>query len=305
VRFDTVKQDLSHFGVERPEFIWDLRDRFQLRGGIFPLSIPQAKWIVSQFRSAWPYSVMIGSSSGDRNPFDATDFIRAVLNRLADDTGADATEALQELVSAPVDSYSDLVRHMAAEQRQKRAEEEFSPLQPKELAIAQQVLLGDDLDQVRDFWRDSGIPYDENRCRDRLAAIIGPELRYYDIQRITEADMPKTKRADLAFARGRLQLPMEVKGQWHPEVWAAATDQLDTKYLVDWRSEQRGIYCVLWFGNVPSSSRKRLKGPPAGIPTPKSADEMRNLLTGLIPECRRSLIDVIVLDLSAGNPLFR
>ena len=60
--------------------------------------------------------------------------------------------------------------------------------------------------------------------------------------------MPNTKRADLAFAAGAMQLPMEVKGQWHMQVWDAATDQLDFKYLIDWRSDQRGIYCVLWFG---------------------------------------------------------
>ncbi len=53
--------------------------------------------------------------------------------------------------------------------------------------------------------------------------MIGPELMRYDVQRITEADMPMTKRVDLAFARGTLQLPLEVKGQWHADVWDAAS----------------------------------------------------------------------------------
>ncbi|MFH7191263.1 hypothetical protein ACHWGL_30640, partial [Klebsiella pneumoniae] len=84
----------------------------------------------------------------------------------------------------------------------------------EELKVAQAKLHGEDLDQARDFWSDGGVPYGENRCRDRLAAMIGPELVRYDIQRITEADMPMTKRVDLAFARGTPQLPLEVKGQW-------------------------------------------------------------------------------------------
>jgi hypothetical protein len=327
VRFDMVQSDLVDIGTHHPEFIWHLRDRFQLKrhGAMLPVSIAQAKWIVSQFRTQWPYTILEGGGSGTTNPYDATDFLRAMVSRIANDTCVEASDALQELIRAPVDSYSGTIRHMAAEQRQKRAEENFAPLPPKdlgelltdgppsniedlksivleELAIAQKILGGDDLDQVRDFWGDAGIPYDENRCRDRLAAIIGPELIRYDVQRITEADMPNTKRADLAFARGALQLPMEVKGQWHLEVWQAATDQLDLKYLVDWRSEQRGIYCVLWFGELPSASGRRLKAPPKGSRRPKSSDELRKMLIESIPETRRSLIDVVVLDLSAGKP---
>lgn len=34
-----------------------------------------------------------------------------------------------------------------------------------------------------------------------------------------------------------MQLPVEVKGQWHAEVWDAATGQLDMQYLIVWRSE--------------------------------------------------------------------
>jgi hypothetical protein len=172
----------------------------------------------------------------------------------------------------------------------------------EELAVAQKKLVGDDLDQVRDFWGDDGVPYDENRCRDRLAAMIGPELERYGVQRITEADMPRTKRADLAFAFGQLQLPMEVKGQWHPDVWDAASGQLDQRYLIDWRSGQRGIYCVLWFGELPSKSGRRLKVPPDELKAPDTADEMRKMLIERIPEDRRALIDVMVLDLSAGRP---
>ena len=289
-----------------------------------PLSIDQAEWIIATFRAQWPYATLEGSGSGDTNPYDATDFLRAMINRIADDTGIAASEALQRLIAAPADSYSELIRHMAAEQRQKRAEEDFSPLAPADLAallddgppgniedlkalvleemrVAQAKLTGDDLDSVVEFWTDQGVPRDENRCRDRLAAMVGPELARYDIQRMTEADMPKVKRADLAFARGTMQLPVEVKGEWHAEVWDAATDQLDAQYLIDWRSEQRGIYCVLWFGDVPAATNRRLKVHPDGLPAPTSAEEMRAMLIDRIPEARRALIEVVVLDLTADK----
>lgn len=327
VRFDMVLPDLSGIGSQHPEFIWFLRDRFQLerRGALLPVSVAQAKWTVTQFRTQWPHAVLRGSGSGNKNSYDATDFLLAMISRIANDTSVEANKAMQRLIDGSSDSYSDLIRHMAAEQRQKRAEEDFAPLPPKdlgdlltegppsnvddlkslvleELAVAQKILIGDDVDQVRDFWSDVGIPYLENRCRDRLAAMIGPELMRYGVQRITEADMPKTKRADLAFACGQLQLPMEVKGQWHRDVWKAATDQLDLKYLIDWRSEQRGIYCVLWFGKLSSTSGRRLRAAPGGVKAPSSANEMRTMLIERIPEAQRALIDVVVLDFAAGRP---
>jgi hypothetical protein len=327
VRFDLVLPNLEGIGKENPEFIWFVRDRFQIerRGARHPIGIAQAKWVVSQFRAQWPYATLNGMSCGDSNPYDATDFLNRMINHIADSTCHEAIEAMQELVAEPYDSYSNLIRHMAAEQRQKCAEERFVPLPPndlgklvtegpptnaddlkalvlEELAVAKKILCGDDVDQVRDFWSDAGIPYCENRCRDRLAAMIGPELMRYGIQRITEADMPKTKRADLAFAFGQLQLPMEVKGQWHANVWDAATDQLDLQYLVDWRSEQRGIYCVFWFGELPSSSGRRLKPHPMGLQAPRSANEMRDMLITGIPEARRALIGVVVIDLTSGKP---
>lgn len=327
VRFDAVRPDLANIGTHHPNFIWFLRNRlqFERRGGMLPLTVAQAEWIITEFREHWPYAVLAGTGSGNTNGYDATDFLRSLIGRIADDTSIKAAEAIARLVAGPRDSYAELIRHMATEQRQKRAEEDFSALSPadltsllddgppaniedlkalvcEEMAVAQRKLIGDDLDSVVEFWTDDGIPRDENRCRDRLAGMIGPEFARYDIQRITEADMPQTKRADLAFARGTMQLPVEVKGQWHGEVWDAATGQLDIQYLIDWRSEQRGVYCVLWFGDLPSATRRRLKAHPDGLPAPTTADAMRTMLIERIPEARRALIDVVVIDLSAGKP---
>ena len=77
----------------------------------------------------------------------------------------------------PQDSYSDLIRHMAAEQLQKRAGRQFlshstkgdrrSPCRRttlqrlsilniaatlEEISVAQKKLTGEDIDEVRDFW---------------------------------------------------------------------------------------------------------------------------------------------------------
>jgi len=326
VRFDAVQPDLAGVAQKNPEFIWTLRDRIQLerRGRTVPIGVEQAAWIIREFRTAWPYATLEGSGRGDTNDYDATNFLRGLIDRLANDTSLEASNALTQLVAQTSDSYSDLIRHMAAQQRQKRAEESFLPLAPmqlgalledgppgsiedlkavvlEEMAVAQRKLIGDETDPVVEFWDDENVPREENRCRDRLADLIAPELRRYDVLRLTEADMPMDKRADLAFARASLQLPIEVKGQWHRDVWDAAEGQLAAQYLVDWRSEQRGIYCVLWFGNLTSTSGRRLKAHPDGLAAPQTAEEMRQMLVARIPDARRSMIEVVVLDLTAGR----
>ncbi len=325
-RFEKVRPELVNVCRDHPQFLWHLRDRLQTeRGDLIDADLGIFAWIISEFRSVFPHTVITGLSSGDRNAFDATDFLVNLASTIAGKTSDQAAELMAKLVAMPNDTYSDSFRHLAAEQSQKRAEESFAPLLPAELSAiltsgapsniddlrsvigeelveAQKVLLGDELDQVRDFWTDENIPRDENRCRDRLAALIqGPLFDSYSVNRLTEADMPQSKRADLAFARGLKQLPMEVKGQWHHDVWDAVNSQLASQYLIDWRSEGRGIYCVLWFGDVPSATGRRLKPAPSGVAYPLSPEQMREAIIALIPETRRSFIDVFVLDLSSGK----
>ncbi|WP_061908795.1 hypothetical protein [Devosia sp. Leaf420] len=156
-------------------------------------------------------------------------------------------------------------------------------------------------DQLLIVFGAAPLPFNENRCRDRFAAMIEPELGRFGVLRITEADMPRSKRADLALAKGAMHQPMEVKGQWIDDVWDAATGQLDRQYLIDWRSEGRGIYLVLWFGTVRADSGRRLKVHPDAHPAPADKEEMRRIIIDRIPASRRDRIDVVVLDLCSGR----
>ena len=60
--------------------------------------------------------------------------------------------------------------------------------------------------------------------------------------------MPNLKRVDIMLLRHGIGLPIEVKGQWHQNVWDGSTTQLDEMYAQDWRAKGSGIYLVLWFG---------------------------------------------------------
>lgn len=330
VRFDLVVEQLEGMGDAYPYVLWYLRQRFQPEQNRVrsDLSAPQAKWVLSQFRRVWPQTQPDECEHSEFSAYQASQFLCLLIEHLAVDTSDQASEAMMHLIAEPPDSYSDLIRHLATEQQQKRAEENVRPVLPhqlaellsdgppsnaddlkalivEELAVAQKIIAGDELDQIRDFWSDTFLPYDENRCRDRLAVMLGAGLSAYEIFPVSEVDMPNSKRVDLAFECGTWRMPMEVKGQWHDNVWQAATRQLDAQYLIDWRSAQRGIYCVLWFGPFPSSSNKQLTPPPAGLNAPTSAGEMCDMLIELIPPARRALIDVVVLDFSHGGRIRR
>ena len=320
--FEVAGPVLKGIGGLQPDFLFSLRDRLGIerRGAGPTLSIGQVEWLVTEFRAVWPSTERPRASSGRSQAWDATELLRGFIDRLSGDPSGEAGAAFDRLVAVDGDGYTDHLLHAAAEQRQLRGETEFRPVQACELRDlltdgppsdvgelralvlqlleeAQAVLRGGDTDRVVEFWDDAGAPRDENRCRDRIADLLEPELARYGVHRIPERDMPAGKRADLAFAIADIQLPMEVKGQWHPEVWDAAGSQLDRLYLRDWRARDHGIFLVLWFGDVPTRTRRRLKRPPDGDP-PATAAEMGHMLVGRLPPARRGSIAVVVLDLT-------
>lgn len=54
-------------------------------------------------------------------------------------------------------------------------------------------------------------------------------------------------------------------------------------------------------GDGPAATNRRLKVHPDGLPAPTSPREMRTMLIERIPEARRALIEVVVLDLTADK----
>ena len=115
------------------------------------------------------------------------------------------------------------------------------------------------------------------------------------IQLGRETSMPLDKRADIALTRNTMKLPVEIKGQWNRDVWNAVNDQLDARYTVDWQAEGRGVYIVLWFGDVPGQN---LTKHPDGLEPPESPGELRNMLVDRLTEIQCVRIDVFVIDLS-------
>ena len=110
-----------------------------------------------------------------------------------------------------------------------------------------------------------------------------------------EHQMKSAKRCDITtsvmLGGSRKLLVIEVKGQWHSELYTAAAAQLHERYSIHPDAEQQGIYLVLWFGDGEKIAGKK----DASILSP---GDLHKKVVESLPEELRVLIDVFVLDLS-------
>ena len=168
------------------------------------------------------------------------------------------------------------------------------------LEDAQDEILTGQTDGYEVFWQGDTSHY-ENYCRDRLIDKLDPLLGQYSIRVHKEGPMSRERRCDILCIFNGHDLPIEIKGQWHPNLWTAAQEQLEKNYSSGYRSQGHGIYLVLWFGYEIEAKKK-----PARIPKdhtlhgnePALADEMLNLLENYHKGPTSDKICFFVLDVS-------
>jgi hypothetical protein len=302
-----------------PKLLWHIRARggdrrIDGRSSI-KMSPRQLTWMIAAFRQTWPACHRpSGSTWGDDNPWDASEYLFSLISRLGDDTSDEAIVAIEALRAAPPDGYTEYIRTVTAEQRRKRVEKEYMPPKLRQvmsilnagpptdaadlqavtveaLQTAQRLLRGSDVDWYRGFFRENGGHRDEESCRDELIKM----LRSVDhsLQYIPETHVADDKRVDIVVqAHPQLILPIEIKGQWHSEIWTAADKQLDHLYVNDWRAE-RGIYLILWLGVGTS-----MLNPPNGSPKPTTALELHDALSATSKAAFAGRVEIVVLDLT-------
>ena len=136
---------------------------------------------------------------------------------------------------------------------------------------------------------------DENTARNRVVDSLTFRMTAMNMSVVIEHHMADSNRCDFtvsAMIEGRRRLlVVEAKGQWHDEVFTAASAQLNERYASHRDAEQQGIYLVFWFGPE-TKVGGRVKH---GIAT---AVELRERIVDDMPPKLRGLIDVVVLDLS-------
>ncbi|PIL90524.1 hypothetical protein CA950_14100, partial [Acinetobacter pittii] len=307
---ETIKQFQKELSDR--DFIWTIRDRLNGRyrenKANLQLSVNFLEWIMNTFRSEYPdVGHPRGVYSGDRQPWDAADFFKGVVAQIAKNPSDEASRALERLKNSEQDSYTDLIKTLQYEQKQIRVENLYKPptidqikaisedLPPQsisdlqafileELAIVQAKIRSDDAESWRGFYDDNAKPYIEERCRDHLIGLLR---------------QGSDKEADIGCTVGQLRLPIEVKGQWHPELWTGADNQLNKLYAEDWRAEGRGIYLVLWFGL--RTDNKKLKSRGRGKLNPTTADQLKEMLIESSQSAKTGQIEIIVIDIARVN----
>lgn len=314
---ETVRSLGDPSGID-PLLFWHLRARTGDRSQDVPnarLDVQQLTWAIATFRSVYPVEGRPNTvTTGNTNPWDATDYLYALINRLGDDASSAATEALVALRDAPVDGYTDVLRVAVAEQKRKRVEAEWrSPsLETVSAAIADQTpttaaqflavlveevagvqakIRGSDINWYRDFF-DSRGPATEGLCRDTIIKMFG--TLPFGIKALPEGHLADAKRCDILCLLDDMMIPIEIKGQWNRDLWTAADRQLDLLYTNDHRAE-RGIYLVLWFG---LGTTKPPKPPPDGVTSPHNADALRDTLVGLSASTGDGRTEILVLDIT-------
>ena len=323
INFPATSDLLAGIGARDRSMIWFLRHRTgNEHGGRVvrqQLSSQQVSWVIYEFRLVWPHASRPNRvTSGDRNDWNASDWIEGLISQLGEDTSDAAIAELASLRDAPADGYTQHIQIVASEQAQKRVEREYqapsfltlhailadappstaADLQAallEELRVLQGKLDGHPLDWRKGFFDEAGQPRDEEACRDEILKMIGEYP--LGILSVPEGHLAADKRADIQCTIGQLMLPIEIKGQWHKTVWTAAATQLDRLYAADWRADRRGIYIVLWFGQsvIPG---KLPKLPPCGVHPPATATDLAARLRETLPEALLGQIEIVVLDLT-------
>ncbi|ENU26821.1 NACHT domain-containing protein [Acinetobacter modestus] len=321
VDFDHTMEELKSQSID-PNLIWNLRDRiggkYRKNKSYVALNIKLFKWIISTFRKLYPnVAHPIGVSGGDRNAWDASEFIISIIQQLAKNHSDQACDALQKLKDSSPDDYTDVIKTMLFEQKQMRAESFYSvptlqsikamindqlpqtiiDLQAfvlEELDIVQAKVKSDDAESWRGFFNDQGKPFYEERCRDHLIGLLrqGDNTITYE----PEAHVANDKEVDITCAVGNLRLPIEIKGQWHPDLWTGADQQLDKLYTTDWRAEGRGIYLVLWFGK--REDNKKLRSFGRGKPVPNTSKELQEMLIANNRSAQDGKVKIVVMEIN-------
>ncbi|MFA5985083.1 MAG: hypothetical protein WC782_13795 [Methylococcaceae bacterium] len=258
-------------------------------------------------------------------PVEERHYVEFLLNSLADNPSEDSSAVLADLLSRPKLSpwYSEI--HSAQQTQQlNRREASFkhphadqvintlSNLKPANVADLAALTVdclkqlakemhGSNTDSYKNFWNVDPnskplTPRPENSCRNYLLEPLKALLAKYDVQVDLEAHQAKDKRVDIkvSFISGgkTFHLPLEIKRDYHQDLWKAIHNQLIPLYTIAPETEGRGLYLVIWFNH------EKLPTHPQGLAPPKSAEQLATMLKDTMNPQEQKLIDVFVLDVS-------
>lgn len=141
----------------------------------------------------------------------------------------------------------------------------------------------------RQYWAGEQ-PRLEDDCRDALLSDLKKHLNPLGVAAEPEGRYADEKRADIKVIAARYHFPIEIKCEWHPQLWKAVREQLIAKYGRETSSDGYGIYLVFWFGG------QRMPVAGDGGTKPKTPKELQQRLAATVPPELRDKIAVLVVD---------
>lgn len=286
------------------------------------LTLSKVEAILDAFIDKWP-KVDLPSSWGTGSPKeeDAYRFLTEAIWTINSDDPDDAIPVLGRLLadSRFTDLYKDLKSIHSAQVR-KKALRDFEPPTPKEIVNRldrdvvvtveglrqlviqelqefQKAIDGGEFNSADRFYeKDERL--DEEPCTEIIAERLSLRLQPQNITVTPEHQLKALKRSDFTVAKliggKRRLLVTEVKGQWHRELYTAASTQLYERYSIHPDAEQQGIFLAIWFGVGEKVAGLKKHG----IGT---AQELKNRIETTLPPELRGQIDVFVLDVSKSK----
>lgn len=279
--------------------------------------------ILDAFIEQWPL-VELPNIWGDDSPKEekAFRFLNDLIWSIDSDFSDEAIPVLNRLMNDPrfVSKHHEL-HSIYASQIRKKALRDFEPPTPDEIVqrldcdsvvtveglrqlIIQELhdfqgaIDGGEFNSV-DYFYEKNERVDENRSTLIIAERLSLRLGPLGISITPEHQLKSQNRSDFTASRmvggKRRLLVTEVKGQWHRELYSAASAQLYERYSIHPDAEQQGVFLVIWFGESEIiAGRKNL-----GI---KTAQELKSSIEAVLPIELRGFIDIFVLDVSRkGN----
>lgn len=283
------------------------------------LTSSKVEAILDAFIDKWP-KVDLPSSYGTGSPKgeNAYRFLTEVIRSIDSNDPDDAIPVLNRLIADL--RFADLQKELKsihAGQVRKKALRAFEPPTPQEImdrldrdtVVTVEGLRQLVIQELRDFQKtidggefnsadrfyEKGGRLNEVRSTEIIAERLNLRLEPQGISVTPEHQLKAAKRSDFTATKmlgGRRRLLVtEVKGQWHKELYTAASIQLHERYSIHPDAEQQGIYLIIWFGGDEKVAGCKKHG--IG-----SAHELKKRIEASLPSELTGLIDVFVLDVS-------
>lgn len=138
----------------------------------------------------------------------------------------------------------------------------------------------------------------ENKARDRIVDRLQDRFRALNLGVVVEHQMANEKRCDFTASavidKSQVILVTELKGQWNPELYTAASVQLAGRYTIYPGAANQGVYLVLWFGGDEKIAGRK-------DPSITSPALLREEVIKRMPAELAGRIDVYVLDVSRAK----